>query len=221
MVGARQGPPGPGDLGRRVAHRRRELGLSYDELSRRSGMAVGYLRALEARPTQPTTPAVLRLAASLDTTAGALLGADADRTPAQGSTDPRARLEDLGPDDARRLLEGEVVGRVVLDTDDRGPVAIPVNYRLLEGQIVLRTATGSTLDRAAGNRVGFEVDHLDPAFARGWSVLVTGRLARVADVEQVRRLTEQSAVPWPAGGHRVVLRIDAGRVTGRRISSRW
>ena len=208
-------------MGRRIAQRRRELGLSYDQLSRRSGMAVGYLRALERRPSQPTTQAILRLAASLDTTAGTLLGVDAERAPSPPSADPRARVHELSPDDARRLLEAEDVGRVVLDTDYRGPVAIPVNYRLLDGQVVLRTATASTLDRAVGNRVGFEVDHLDHAFARGWSVLVNGRLERVADPVEARRLTRQSTVPWAGGDRPVVLRIDPSRVTGRRISSRW
>lgn len=113
------------------------------------------------------------------------------------------------------------VGRVVLETDARGPVAIPVNYQLLDGHVVLRTAFDSTLDRAVGNRVGFEVDHLDHAFARGWSVLVTGRLERVAGPEEVARLTRRSAVPWAGGDRPIVLRIDPGRITGRRISSRW
>jgi transcriptional regulator with XRE-family HTH domain len=221
LPGFRPGPLGPGDLGRRIAQRRRELGLSYDELSRRSGMAVGYLEALERRPAHPTTPAILRLAASLDTTAGTLLGVDAERASSDGPVDQRARLEELSPGDAWQRLDAESVGRVVLDTDDRGPIAIPVNYRMLDAQIVLQTATDSTLARAAGNRVGFEVDHLDHAFARGWSVLVTGRLERVADPEELRRLTRHSAATWAGGDRPVVLRIDPTTVTGRRVSSRW
>ncbi|HEY6316275.1 MAG TPA: pyridoxamine 5'-phosphate oxidase family protein [Acidimicrobiia bacterium] len=221
MLSAPQGPLGPGDLGRRIAHRRRGLGLSREQLARRSGMSVGYLKALEQRPTQPTTLAVLRLAAALDTTAGALLGMDADRTSSHGPGDARPLLEELGPEEARRLLGGESVGRVVLDTDDRGPVAIPVNYRVLDGAIVLRTAASSTLARAAGNRVGFEVDHLDAAFARGWSVLVTGRLEGVTDPGVARELTAHGARPWAGGDRPVVLRIDPTAMTGRRISPRW
>jgi transcriptional regulator with XRE-family HTH domain len=221
MLSTLQGRPGPGDLGRRIARRRRELGISYDELSRRSGMAVGYLQALERRPTYPTTRALLRLASSLDTTAGTLLGVDADRGSSHGPVDARARLCEVGSEDARRLLEDEAVGRVVLDTDDRGPAAVPVNYRMLDGQIIFRTARGSMLDRAAGNRVGFEVDHLDHAFARGWSVLVSGRLERVTDPDEVRRLTHESAVPWAGGDRPVVLRIVPNTITSRRVSPRW
>ncbi|HEV2310151.1 MAG TPA: pyridoxamine 5'-phosphate oxidase family protein, partial [Acidimicrobiia bacterium] len=152
-------------MGRRIEHRRQELGLSHEELSLRSGMAVGYLRALERRPTQPTSQAVLRLAAALETTAATLLGVDAERAVSRSPVDPQARVEDLSREDARQLLAAEQVGRVVLDTDHRGPVAIPVNFLLLDGHIVIRTARDSTVARAAGNRVGFEVDHLDPAMA--------------------------------------------------------
>ena len=213
------GPPGPGDLGRRVARRRRELDLTHQDLARRTGMSVGYLEAVERRPAHPTTGAVLLLAAALNTTAAALLGGDAQPASGRGPASAGPRLETLHPSAARRLLGTNGVGRVVLDTDERGPVAIPVNYRIVDGEIVFRTATNSTLDRAADTLVGFEVDRLDDAFAQGWSVLATGWLARVTNPSHVRRLTELGAAPWAGGDRPVVLHLDPTELTGRRIAA--
>jgi cytoskeletal protein RodZ len=47
MPDAVSGITGPGDLGRRVAHRRRDLRLTPKELAARTGMAVGYLEDLD------------------------------------------------------------------------------------------------------------------------------------------------------------------------------
>jgi transcriptional regulator with XRE-family HTH domain len=41
---------GTGDLARRVTHRRQELGLTQEEVARRTGMASGYPRYLESSP---------------------------------------------------------------------------------------------------------------------------------------------------------------------------
>ncbi|MGX1246953.1 hypothetical protein RKD46_008057 [Streptomyces pseudovenezuelae] len=45
---------GPGDLGRRLLHRRGELGLTRREVADRAGMAPGYLRYLEESPAAHT-----------------------------------------------------------------------------------------------------------------------------------------------------------------------
>jgi transcriptional regulator with XRE-family HTH domain len=69
------GVPGPGDLGRRVTARRRELGLSREQLAVLAGMSVAYLAYLETRPASPTLGCVIRLADALQTTPDELLGA--------------------------------------------------------------------------------------------------------------------------------------------------
>jgi len=70
----------PGDLAKRIADRRRQLGLSQDEVARRAGMASGYLKYLERSATsQLSTGGLWRLAAALETTPTALRGGDADQ----------------------------------------------------------------------------------------------------------------------------------------------
>lgn len=67
--------PGPGDLGRRIAARRRQLGWSRAALAAKAGLSVSYLSYLETRPALATMTCLLELADALGTTAEALLGA--------------------------------------------------------------------------------------------------------------------------------------------------
>ncbi len=54
-----------GDLGRRVAERRRELGLTVDQVAARSGMSATYLRVVESNPAPQLSRAALwKLAAA-------------------------------------------------------------------------------------------------------------------------------------------------------------
>jgi transcriptional regulator with XRE-family HTH domain len=70
---------GPGDLGKRVTQRRRELGLTRAELAARSGMAVSYLAYLEQHAANVGYDGLMRLADALGTTPGELLGGDSER----------------------------------------------------------------------------------------------------------------------------------------------
>jgi transcriptional regulator with XRE-family HTH domain len=65
---------GPGDLGRRVAARRQELGLSRAQLANRAGMAASYIAYLEQHPANVGNGGLMRLAHALATTPDALLG---------------------------------------------------------------------------------------------------------------------------------------------------
>lgn len=80
------GIPGAGDLGRRVAARRRELGLSREEVAARARMSVPYLTYLETYPANVTMSCLMRLTDALEMTPAALLGADsaAGRGPCPG-----------------------------------------------------------------------------------------------------------------------------------------
>jgi len=67
--------PGPGDLGRRVVARRRQLGWSRAQLAVRAGLSVPYLTHIETYPALVTMPCLVGLADALGMTVGALLGA--------------------------------------------------------------------------------------------------------------------------------------------------
>lgn len=67
--------PGPGDLGRRIAARRGQLGWSRAELAAAAGLSVAYLTYLETHPALVTMACLIELADALGTTAEALLGA--------------------------------------------------------------------------------------------------------------------------------------------------
>ncbi|WP_155056070.1 pyridoxamine 5'-phosphate oxidase family protein [Streptomyces blattellae] len=208
-----------GDLGRRLAQRRTELGLSREETAARAGMAPGYLQYVEEHPTAAPGAGVLHmLAEALHTTVTDLTGGDAELPPGAGQGVRHARLTELTPRECRTLLSTHGVGRIAVPTVT-GPVIVPVNYSVVDGAVVFRTEPGSTPSQAAGCQVAFEVDRIDDAFSQGWSVLVRGHARAVTDPDEARRLDEQAySGPWAGGRRDQWVRIDTYGVTGRRIT---
>ena len=90
--------------------------------------------------------------------------------------DQRLVFEELDREDCLALLRDEPVGRVAL-TARALPVVLPVNFALLDGDIVWRSAQGTKLNDASGFVVAFEADHYETAQKVGWSVMIQG-LAR-------------------------------------------
>ncbi|MGD0312579.1 MAG: pyridoxamine 5'-phosphate oxidase family protein [Acidimicrobiales bacterium] len=210
-----------GDLGRRVAERRRALGLTVDELATRSGMSPTYVRAVESSPSpQPSRAALWRLAAALETSVDIITGGGMEAPP--GRTDPsdRPTLEPLTIGECEALIAPGGVGRVVF-SDERGPVALPVNFRVSEGDIVFRTEpnAGFVTSLATGD-VSFEVDHLDETLTEGWSVLLTGKSHVIVDPGEVRRAQSLAIVPWAAGDRDAYVCLVPREITGRRIRKR-
>jgi transcriptional regulator with XRE-family HTH domain len=213
-------PPDPGDLSKRVARRRAELHLSKAQVAARAGMSLRYLEYVERYPARPDASALRRLAAALQTTPAALLGAGAQAPPGYGRTVGPPLVTKLLPAECRRLIEPGGIGRIAFCTTS-GPVALPVNFAVVAGTIVVRTGEGTVVDGHADEQVAFEVDHLDEALSQGWSVLVRGRAHRVAhpaELEIVRR--DATIWPWPGGDRDVYVRIIPDTITGRRIESR-
>jgi transcriptional regulator with XRE-family HTH domain len=204
------------DLGRRVARRRSELGLTVDQVADRSGMAPGYIDYLEHHTANITAEALVRLATGLETTGASLLGQGVDR-PAGGSPDParRPRLDRLTESECRALIAPGGIGRVVFSTD-QGPEALPVNYSFVKDVLIFRTAPNTPLAGVVGSDVGFEVDRLDEAFSEGWSVLVSGPATRITEPALIWQLAD-AVRPWAAGDRDVFIRIEPHRITGRRI----
>jgi nitroimidazol reductase NimA-like FMN-containing flavoprotein (pyridoxamine 5'-phosphate oxidase superfamily)/DNA-binding transcriptional regulator YiaG len=213
-------PPDPGDVSRRIAQRRAELRLSQAQLAARAGLRLRYLEYLERYPARPTPAALRQLAAALRTTPAALLGGGANVPPGQCRPAGLRVVSKLMPAECRRLIAPGGVGRIAVGTIS-GPVVVPVNFAVLAGTLVIRTAEGTVIDGHADEQVALEVDHIDEALCQGWSVLVRGPAHRVAHPAELRRLQEDAVVwPWPGGEREVYVRIIPHEITGRRIELR-
>ncbi len=207
-----------GDLGRRVAERRAELGLTTEAVATRAGMAEPYLRSLEANPSPQISRAALwRLAAALETTVDAITGGGIQAPPGQAKPSGKPVLDRLTLSECQGLVDSGGVGRVVFSAS-RGPVALPVNFRMLDGDVVFRTGPSPEMASSfAQHNVSFEVDHLDEALAEGWSVLLTGVGHVVVDPDELERVHRLAITPWAAGQRDVYARIVVDEVSGRRI----
>ncbi len=213
-------PPDPGDLSKRIAQRRAELGLSTVQVAARAGMSLRFLEYLERYPDRPTPAALRQLAAALQTTPAALLGAGADVPPGHRRPADLRVISKLMPNECRRLIAPGGVGRIAFGTLS-GPVVVPVNFAVLADTIVIRTAEGSIIDGHADEKVALEVDHIDEALCQGWSVLVRGPAHRVTHPAELHRLQEDVVIwPWPGGEREVYVRIVPSQITGRRIEIR-
>ncbi len=123
----------------------------------------------------------------------------------------------LGESDCRRLLALATVGRVVLSVDAL-PAAFPVNYQLVGNAITFRTAPGTKLSAALnGTVVAFEIDDLDPAQRRGWSVLVVGPSRVVTDSNEVAVLDRLSMHSWVGSELPHYVKIEAQQISGRQL----
>ncbi|HET7648960.1 MAG TPA: pyridoxamine 5'-phosphate oxidase family protein [Gaiellaceae bacterium] len=209
---------GKGDLAHRVAHRRQELGLTFEEVAERAGMDAGYLGRLEHRSDIAIARGAFgRLAAALETTVEYLQGGEVDRPPGYGRAGPHPHLDVLSREECAAQLAGGGIGRFVF-VGRQGPVALPVNFRIADGDVVFRTRSEGTLAEAAGSTVSFEVDHIDEAMSEGWSVLVTGRARLVDDPTELDQVLRTGNIePWPGGRREALMRIETTTISGRRI----
>jgi len=98
------------------------------------------------------------------------------------------------------------------------PEVLPVNYTLLEGDIVFRTGLGTKLCAATRDApIAFEVDESDPATLSGWSVLAVGITEEVTDPEEIAQVLAILPDGWVPYEHVQVIRLAPIRVSGRRI----
>jgi hypothetical protein len=208
-----------GDIGRRIAQRREELGLTRQEAAERAGTVPSYLQYLEEQSTAtPGTGVLIRLADALETTVDALRGGDADLPPGVGRAAGHPELVELSTEECRTRLSTHGVGRLAVSTP-AGPTVVPVNYSVVDDAVIFRTAPGATPAAAVGNQVAFEVDHVDEALSKGWSVLVRGRAQEVTDPAAVHRLEERAySGPWAGGTRDLWVRIEPADITGRAIA---
>jgi nitroimidazol reductase NimA-like FMN-containing flavoprotein (pyridoxamine 5'-phosphate oxidase superfamily) len=206
-----------GDLGRRVMERRRERGLTLEDVASRTGMHSGYLEYVEHSPDAALTAGVLlRLAGALETTPEFLRGGHVDRPPGPGRAGPHPQLEVLSREECESHLAGGGVGRFVF-LAPQGPVALPVNFRFHDGDVFFLTRVEGMLAAAGGMTASLEVDQIDEAMSEGWSVLVTGRARLVDDPAELEEAANFGIEPWPGGRRKALMRIETESMSGRRI----
>ncbi|WP_188195164.1 pyridoxamine 5'-phosphate oxidase family protein [Nonomuraea sp. SYSU D8015] len=213
---------GTGDLGRRIIHHRRRLGMTREEVAERADMSPGYLKYLEENPDTPDTGALYRLADALHTTVGELLGGGRERPPGRGPAMAHPTLEVLDEEECRRLIEPGGIGRVAF-SGSHGPTVLPVNYKMHKGAIVFRTAFGGPMDRDLRTGlegvdivIAFEIDTFDEINREGWSVLVQGPAHHVPE-EEVEEVAACGVTPWAGGERELYVRIAPHQISGRRI----
>ena len=127
-------------------------------------------------------------------------------------------VETLDRAECLALLATQRLGRLaVLAGPDVGPHVVPVNYALLRGSIVLRSAPGTKLHRLVTEPVTFEVDSFDPFMRTGWSVVVEGLAYEASDREMevedinLHPLLERQNSRW--------VRLVPRSISGRRVTA--
>ncbi len=207
------------DLGRRLAEQRGRAGLSITDVAERAGMSPGYLAYLESSSSpNPSQATLIRLAAALDTAPESLTGAGLNVPPSRRSAAENPVLSSLSRDECMQLVAAGGVGRFLFVEPDRGPVAIPVNFRMDGDDVVFRTDSHSSITEGLhGQPVSFDVDHLDDALGEGWSVLLSGTASVITDPAGLDRAKALDIEPWAGGDRQTYIRMAVTQVTGRRI----
>ncbi|MGH9277116.1 MAG: pyridoxamine 5'-phosphate oxidase family protein [Acidimicrobiales bacterium] len=129
----------------------------------------------------------------------------------------RNGLEILSAEECFALLETAPVGRVAFCTH-AVPLVFPVNFVVVDGEVVFRTGTGSKLGAAVGQSVmAFQADGVDPAAHWGWSVLVTGVATLVTHPRDLARLEGRGLQSWVPSRRSHTVRMTNATVSGRRL----
>lgn len=126
-------------------------------------------------------------------------------------------LEELSAPECETLLANHFFGRLAVWSGEH-PAVLPVLYRLLDGDVVFRTAPGEKLVAAVlGQEVVFEIDAVEPARRTGWSVNVVGRAEHIVDRDEKKRVEQLGLEPWAGDYRNEYMRLRTERISGRRI----
>lgn len=125
-------------------------------------------------------------------------------------------IAELSVEECYRRLNRHDVGRVSVDARG-GPDILPVNYRVDNRSVIIRTSPYGVLAELPGKAVSFQVDELDQASETGWSVLLKGSV-RAIEAEEMFELRMMGAPqPWAGGVRNLYLRLMPHHVTGREL----
>lgn len=132
-------------------------------------------------------------------------------------------METLDETECLRLVSTQVIGRLAF-VGSYDLTVQPVNYRLVDGEILFRTAqdslTGEDLRTGiehAEYKVAFEVDSFDEKAREGWSVLIQGPAHHLDSADEREKALTAGVEPWPGGEKEHFIKITPVRITGRRV----
>ena len=134
--------------------------------------------------------------------------------------DGRLVLEELTPSQCLALIAAGGLGRVGINVEAL-PVILPVDFALLDNDIVVRTVPGTKLNAAlAGAVVAFQTDFSDTSTGNAWSVLVRGMAHELTNQDDLVEAHQLGLRSWSddSSNDRFV-RIESRIVTGRRLRS--
>jgi uncharacterized protein len=126
------------------------------------------------------------------------------------------RVDRIGPEEGLRLLRRGQIARVV-HVLDGAPVIERVAYRVVEEDIILRTALMPVVEAAQRrDAAALEVDDDMASRVGTWSVSVYGALSEIDDPDDIRRLNDLWFLPQPHDTEARYVRLTPRTVTGER-----
>jgi hypothetical protein len=135
---------------------------------------------------------------------------------AEGNASNLGGTVGLSIDECERRLAAGGVGILAL-SGVAAPALRPVNFVLRNGTVILRTGEGSILEAAQfaepASFVIFEVDRFEHT---GWSVVVTGKLARRSALGD---LSDLPLRPWARADKHHLVGLSIEEISGRRIGA--
>lgn len=125
---------------------------------------------------------------------------------------------ELSTEECWARLRAAGIGRLAVNNGHQ-PDIFPVNFLVDDDRIVIRTAEGTKLAAAiASGRVAFEIDDIDLAANRAWSVVVHGVTQEPRSTASVMHDEELSLHPLAGDeGKERYIEIVPTRITGRTI----
>jgi uncharacterized protein len=121
----------------------------------------------------------------------------------------------LSEDESWERLCKVALGRLVTNFADE-PEIFPVNFVVQDRTVLFRTAEGTKLFSAVGNRtVVFEADEHN--VTEGWSVIVRGRAQLLKTDADIQKAERAQLVPWVATPKNCYVQVTASDITGRHF----
>ncbi len=129
----------------------------------------------------------------------------------------RTGLDIIEAEECWALAATKSVGRLAVAIKNR-PDIFPVNYRVVDNGLLLRTAPGVKLAAATlGAGIAFEIDEFDEAVHHGWSVVIHGTAHELEGLDELLEAEAAAVETWASSRKDRFVRIEVDEISGRRI----